>query len=456
MTVSGRLWLLAVCQLTLFAPSIASTQPTSPADPQHQSESHPTGLPARVDWTFNFDAGWGTFGFGNSLFDNPKEGVEENLSDQWFEGYVKPALSGSYTLSSTSQVYGKVSVVGERTYGSAPELYGPDVSSFGPEDLSIGWRSGTSIGSSENLIDVAFGRAQFRLGHGFLLWDGAAEGGSRGGYWTNARKAFELAAVGRVKPGPHLGEVFYLDKDELDEGESGTRLWGANYEFSHGERTTIGVSYLKLFADQNVGSARNGLNVFNVRAYTAPVASVPSLSFDVEYAAERNGDALDSNAWTLLGAYQLGTVAWKPTVSYRYAYFQGDDPDTPVDEAWDTLLLGFYDWGTWWQGEIAGEYFLSNSNLISHYARVHVEPGQSLGGGVIFYNFSLDQPLAIAPSVTGKHVAFETDLYADWSLNENITVSFVGAFADPGAAVQQATGRTANFRYGMVYVAYSF
>jgi hypothetical protein len=58
--------------------------------------------------------------------------------------------------------------------------------------------------------------------------------------------------------------------------------------------------------------------------------------------------------------------------------------------------------------------------------------------------------------VTGKHVAFETDLYADWSLNENITVSFVGAFADPGAAVQQATGRTANFRYGMVYVAYSF
>ena len=56
----------------------------------------PTGLPGSVDWTFNFDAGWGSFGFANSLFDNPKEpGVDENLSDQWFEGYVKPALSGS-------------------------------------------------------------------------------------------------------------------------------------------------------------------------------------------------------------------------------------------------------------------------------------------------------------------------------------------------------------------------
>ena len=35
-------------------------------------------------------------------------------------------------------------------------------------------------------------------------------------------------------------------------------------------------------------------------------------------------------------------------------------------------------------------------------------------------------------------------------------VSFVGAYADPGKAVQQATGRTKNFAYGMAYVAYSF
>jgi hypothetical protein len=149
-----------------------------------------TGLPSRVEWTFNLDAGWGTFGFGNSLYDNPKEDVPENLSDQWFEGYVKPAISGTYRLRSSSEIYGKVSVVGERTYGSVPELYGSDVSSFGPEDASIGWRSGKSMGASENVVDLTVGRAQYQLGHGLLLWDGAAEGGSRGGYWTNARKAF--------------------------------------------------------------------------------------------------------------------------------------------------------------------------------------------------------------------------------------------------------------------------
>src|SRR5262245_49756406 len=233
--------------------------------PQPVSAQAATGLPPNIDWSFNFDAGWGSFGFANSLFDNPKDPVPENLSDQWFEGYVKPALSGTYRLQSSSEIYGKLSVVGERTYGSAPELYGTDVSSFGPEDALIGWRSGKSIGSSDNLIDVTVGRAQYRIGHGFLLWDGASEGGSRGGYWTNARKAFEFAAIGRVKPGPHLGEFFYLDKDELEESDSGTRVLGGNYEFTHGESTTVGATYMKLFAHQDVRPGRDGLNVFNVR-----------------------------------------------------------------------------------------------------------------------------------------------------------------------------------------------
>ena len=132
--------------LTLLGPTAVSAQGVAagaPAEQDKQEESRPTGLPSPIKWTFNFDAGWGSFGFANSLFNNPKEpGVEENLSDQWFEGYVKPALSAAYTFASTSEIYGKLSVVGERTYGSVPDAFGEDVSSFGPEDLSIGWRSG--------------------------------------------------------------------------------------------------------------------------------------------------------------------------------------------------------------------------------------------------------------------------------------------------------------------------
>ncbi len=232
-------------------PPAAQPAEKPPPDKQDKQEARPTGLPAKITWKFNFDAGWGSFGFANSLFDNPREpGVNENLSDQWFEGYMKPALSGAYRLASSSEIYGKLSAVGERTYGSVPADFGADVSSFQAEDLSIGWRSGKSLERlGENGLDFVAGRTQYRLGHGFLLFDGAAEGGSRGGYWTNARKAFEFAAIGRVKPGPHLAEVFYLDKDELAESDSGSRLWGANYELTIGEETTLGATYMKWFAD---------------------------------------------------------------------------------------------------------------------------------------------------------------------------------------------------------------
>jgi hypothetical protein len=442
--------------LLLAAAAMAQAQDPPQDKPEEKSDEKPTGLPPAIEWTFNFDAGWGTFGFANSLFNNPKEGVDENLSDQWFEGYVKPALSATYTLASSSQIYGKLSAVGERTYGSVPEPFGQDVSSFQVEDMAIGWRSDKSLSIGENALDFTVGRARYRLGHGFLLYDGAAEGGSRGGYWTNARQAFQFAAIARFKPGHHTVEAFFLDKDELEENDTGSRLWGVNYESSPNDANTFGATYMKWFAHEALKPDRDGLNVFNLRAYTAPIRSVKDLSFEFEYASERNGAALDSNAWTAQGSYELSQATWTPKFTYRYAFFQGDDPDTPENEAFDPLFLGFYDWGYWWQGEIAGEYFLSNSNLASHLVRAHVTPSESVSGGLLFHRFTLDQPRSFGPAVTSTNVAFETDAYTDWKINDNFTLSVVVAYADPEEAVKQATGRTKNFAYGMVYVAYSF
>jgi len=118
--------------------------------------------------------------------------------------------------------------------------------------------------------------------------------------------------------------------------------------------------------------------------------------------------------------------------------------------------VGFYDWGTWWQGEIAGEYFLSNSNNISHQARIHMSPTNKLGWGVMGYWFRLPHPSTFGSGATSSNVASEFDTYADWKINKNFTLSLVGAFANPEKAVQQAYNRTKTFSYGMVYIAYSF
>ena len=220
-----------------------------------------------------------------------------------------------------------MSGVGERTYGAAPSLVGDDASSFDVEDLYFGWRSGNSLDLGENVLDFTVGRTQYTLGHGMLLWDGAAEGGTRGGYWTNARKAFEFAAIGRFKPGNHTIEAFYLDKDDLPEADSGSKLWGVNYEYAIGEDTTLGATYMSWSANADRGAAaRRARRVQPARLHGA-VPEPEGLSFEAEYALEDNGAALDSTAWNVLAAYQFDS-AWQPKLSYRYAFFEGDDPAT--------------------------------------------------------------------------------------------------------------------------------
>jgi hypothetical protein len=432
-------------------PPLARGQDTEPAKPA------PTGLPSMIDWTFNFDAAWGGFGFANSFFADPKEHTPVDVGDRWFEGYAKPALSGVRTFSDMSRLYGKLSVVGERTYAPREPAPSPIASSFAPEDMYIGWKSGKKWEHlGEDAVDVSVGREPYQIGHGMLLWDGAAEGGSRGGYWTNARKSWGLAGVTRFKPGKHTAEAFFLKRNDLPERDTETRVAGANYDYKVNDNSTFGATYMSWWADPFFYSTRNGEDVLNFRAYTAPIPSLTDLSFNAEYARERNGDLLRSTAWNAQGTYTFSTVTWTPAVSYRYAIFEGDDPATPESEAFDSLQTGFYDWGTWWQGEIGGEYFLSNSNLVSHLVRVNVTPRKSITTGVFLYKFLLDEPSTFASGVTSRDLAFETDWYMDWKINKNFTASFVAAYADPDAAVEQATGRTRNLRYGMVFLAYSY
>ena len=161
------------------------------------------------------------------------------------------------------------------------------------------------------------------------------------------------------------------------------------------------------------------------------LSSAPDLSFEFEYAAERNGEALDSDAWTLQGAYELSDVTWKPKLSYRYAFFQGDDPDRrqrSLRSAVPRLLrLGHLvagrDCGRVLPVELEPEVASDPRAPDAHRRRRRRAD---------VLQVPLDQPEAVGPEVTDTDVAFEVDAYVDWKLNANFTLSLVGAFADPG------------------------
>ena len=414
-------------------------------------EARPTSLPSKANWTFNLDAGVGYFSFGNSLYQQTRpDDPASNSGANWAEGYVKPAISGVLPAGK-SEWYGKLSVVGERTFAAPPPLVGSEASSYGLEDFYIGWRSGKSMSMGENALDFTLGMAPYRIGQGMLLWDGGGEGGVRGGFWSNARKSWQYAAIGRLNVKQNLVELFYLDRNEVPGYDLATKTWGINYQRTIGEHTTLGASYFKFSTDSFPD--RNGLGVFNLRAFTTPFKSIPTLALQAEWAQEKNGDLVNSMSWYFQAAYGLDKLKWKPTITYRYAFFEGDDPSTTTNENFDPLYPGFYDWGTWWQGEIAGEYFVANSNLISNQLRLSLAPSEKVSPGLIAYQFSLDR---LTGAATSKNLAFELDGYCDWKATPNITMSFVLAYLNPQAAVQQEFGRTKDMVYTMIYMAYAY
>ena len=415
------------------------------------STARPTGLPKGPTWTFNIAAGVGYFTYGNSLYEHTRpDGPPANTGANWAEGYVKPSIS-AVLPTGKSELYGALSVVGERTFAAPPPLVGTDASSYGLENLYIGWRSGKSLSIGENAIDISLGMEPYKIGQGLLLWDGGAEGGVRGGYWSNARTAWLYAGIAKFNLHANTIELFALQRNPVPGFDQKNRIYGLNYQLALGSHTTLGASYLHTTNDSL--AYRDGENVINIRAFTSPFKSVPDLAFAAEYANEQNGSLLSSNGWYAQAGYTFSKVPWAPTLTYRYAWFEGDDPNTTKSEAFDPLFTGFYDWGTWWQGEIAGEYFLTNSNLISNEVRIHATPNSKLSPNLIAYFFSLDR----APGgVTSTDIGFELDAILDWKLNENMTFSFVLATLSPGGAVKQEFNRTSNLNYGMIYFAYSY
>ena len=73
--VRSGFWMVAA--LVVMATGSLHAQTPEPAKPEQRA----TGLPSAIDWTFNVDTGWGAFGFGGSLFENPKEGVSTNYGN---------------------------------------------------------------------------------------------------------------------------------------------------------------------------------------------------------------------------------------------------------------------------------------------------------------------------------------------------------------------------------------
>jgi hypothetical protein len=243
--------------------------------------------------------------------------------DDWMEFSVQPGLEGAWDLGGKGLLYGRVSGVGSWTrlgLDAAGSNEDPrDAGRWTLEDAYVGWRSGDLLPAlGRDALDVSIGAQDYRLGSGMLLWDGGTDGGVRGGYWTSARTAFSETAIARLRTGPWRGELFWLAPN--DEPDTHTRLAGTNLERAFGATAAAGFTWLRVYASDD--PRRDGLDVFDLRAELTP-SPLAGLRLSGELARETNGRLNDSWGGYAEVGYTLEKAPFKPSASYRLAYFSG-------------------------------------------------------------------------------------------------------------------------------------
>lgn len=432
------------------------------ADDGAQAGAAPTsGIPLYdkdgVKLQFDFAGGAGVFAVNNAAFGkgiNSSESGKRISQPRWFEAYVKPGLSGSVDTGAIGTFYGNVAVVGTTTQGdgdavsaTGTQLTHGGVSHGDIERLAAGWKSGALLPQAD-AIDLSTGRQDFVLGDGFLLADGNADVGKEGGYWFGARSAWTNSAIARFQWDPMHADAFWLKSDKnsgnmdiqgvnLEAKKDGIGTLGAAYMLvSHDD-----VSYSGLTGSDGVSSLRKGMQVWDFRAQGTPVPHLPDLFLSGEYVVEKNGNAgrkLDADAWYGEVGYTFSALPWKPGLSYRYAHFSGDDSTTSgQSEAFDPMRYGMVrGWGSYFHGEVAGQYLLFNSNENLHMVHATVNPLDNVQLGAIYYDFSVDQTSNGASKDFGR----EIDLHADWGVNSWLNISGVYGRLIPDANAKATYG----------------
>lgn len=431
-----------------------------------------------------FNSPGAQFGAGSWTNNNGAPGKRITGHGNWTETFLHPELKASYETESYGTFYGDVSGQFTMTGGSGePSLIS---TTYGHpwmvelENLYGGWKSGktlTGLGLDENGLDLSAGRQSFRVADGFLISNGTNNAGKRGMWWTQSRTAFAQTGLAKLSSGNIRGDVFYLKNNASNHqflpglyDNALTEVIGGNIELfgnvdkvegkpdpdgasNYADRKwyagmtvfrvaaadsrnvySFGKGQTNATVTNTLSSNRDGMTVFSFHLGGNPVPFLPDFSLYGNAVKENNNTAgakVDANAYYIEPGYQLSDVAWTPKLSYRYAHFSGDkNPNDDKKEAYDpffynAITRGF---GTWFIGEIVGNYVISNTNVNIHQLTFSVNPRDDLKLSVLAFNYQYDaKQQQGSTAVTSNDLAREIDFAAEWAATDNITL--VGAFA---------------------------
>jgi hypothetical protein len=385
----------------------------------------------------------------NPLVQNPPAGAQTGRSASWVENYVEYGLGGVTQLgTSPFYVYGAGTFV--TTMSAGQDIFRDDArATTNIEKLYGGLLYATKDGGPR--VNISAGRQNFTLNDGFLVSQFGSQwnAGPRPGVYLAPRTTHDFAGVATVKWDQWTWTSFYLNPNEYEPIESNTHLFGSNIRYNVTKSFYGDVSYLYVPRSDTLYTAPDGSRLprEGVRTYAGHIRwadpkVIDGLWLETE-AARQTHDEFDMDARAAYGTigFLARALPWTPSLSYRYAYFSGDDPSTPTYERYDSLYSGGLN--EWLQG-ITINKVLAQPNRITHRVRFNVSPDPRLNLTLDYYRHEADElnnrganpALSVLQS---KDLGQELQFVTRWAASDNLYVMGVLSHALPGDALKLAS-----------------
>ncbi len=295
------------------------------------------------------NGGIGVFSDTNPWFGNADNFVagsyEPTDTITWGEAYLEPGLGGITQLSNWPlYVYG----AGTYTLSATvqPDIFRTDDRFFGDVEQLYG---GLLVADPDSRVkfNLSAGRQKFQLNQGFLFsqFAGSANALDRAASFSNARTAYEQTVLGNLRWGEVRLQGFFLQPDELSVADSETQYLGTSLSFNNNKNLETAITYVNVLQSNRTyllpdgdNFTRDGLQVVNPRIRLSSLFGVPGLWAEAEYAYQfSNQQSMAAHGGYVWLGYTAEELTWQPSISYRFAGFSGDNPNTNSYERFDPL-----------------------------------------------------------------------------------------------------------------------
>lgn len=394
--------------------------------------------------------GIGAYSDGHAWFGKPQSflgsaGYLPGSRTSWTEGSVE--LGGGFaTQLGATPLYAYGALSGMKTWTLGSDIFRENDRDFDAIEKAYAGVLYAESGSPDR-VKLGVGRQTFTLNDGFLvnLVKGSVNAGDRGASYLGPRLANEFSVLADGRVGRWGFHAFYIDPSELAAANTRTTFLGANLKHRFNDDLSFDGTALRIPSSETLVRAADGHTVDREGLNTAAGhllwknLGVDGVFLEGEFAHQWHPDE-DVSAWAGYGTigYIARRAPWTPSISYRHAWFSGDDPETAAFERWDPLLSTGL--GMWLQGISFGK-IASNSNLATHRIQLNVAPLETVN--VTFDYHQLRVPEAgdgnanrVPGALSSSDLGQEFTLSARWAIHRNLFLQAVASYAVPGQALE--------------------